>query len=540
MAATDAEGEIDQSPASHEWTVETPTPPQTTIDTGPPSATLSTSAAFTFSASEPSSFQCSLDNAAFAACTSPVELTGLAAGPHTFRVQATDLNGNPDSSPASVTWTITTCGTTTTVTANADSWLEEASPTSNKGTDSDLKVKSQGPNGNFRAIVRFPLPAAAPAGCVVESATLRMFASSSAPGRTLAAATAGGPWAENTVNWVNQPGANGSPATTASGQGWREWNVAAQLQALFDSGANNGFLIQDANEGGPGAEQSFNSRTHSQNRPQLVFRFAEAPPPPPPDTTPPNTTIGSGPPASTSATTASFTFASNENGTFHCSLDQGSFVGCTSPQSYTGLSVGPHTFLVQATDAAGNVEEEPASHAWTITTPPVNCGSATTVNAVADAWVDQSSPSTNKGTDSNLKVMSKNGNSNLRSLVRFDLPAAPAGCVVQSATLRLNSGSAVSGRTLQALQVGSAWTESAVTWANQPATTGAAATTSSGTGWREWAVTSQVQAMYAGANHGFLIRDAAENSPSSPEQSFSSRESGGNRPQLVVTFAPAG
>ena len=77
--------------------------------------------------------------------------------------------------------------------------------------------------------------------------------------------------AENTVNWVNQPGANGSPATTASGQGWREWNVAAQMQALFDSGANNGFLIQDANEGGPGAEQSFNSRTHSQNRPQLVF-----------------------------------------------------------------------------------------------------------------------------------------------------------------------------------------------------------------------------------------------------------------------------
>ena len=195
---------------------------------------------------------------------------------------------------------------------------------------------------------------------------------------------------------------------------------------------------------------------------------------------------------------------------------------------------------MQATDAAGNVEEEPASHAWTITTPPVNCGSATTVNAVADAWVDQSSPSTNKGTDSNLKVMSKNGNSNLRSLVRFDLPAAPAGCVVQSATLRLNSGSAVSGRTLQALQVGSAWTESAVASANQPATTEAAATTSSGTGWREWAVASQVQAMYAGANHGFLIRDAAENSPSSPEQSFSSRESGGNQPQLVVTFAPAG
>jgi hypothetical protein len=78
-----------------------------------------------------------------------------------------------------------------------------------------------------------------------------------------------------------------------------------------------------------------------------------------------------------------------------------------------------------------------------------------------------------------------------------------------------------------------------VTWASQPATVGAAATTPSGnaSGYREWTVTTQVQAMYApGANHGFLIRDAAENAGGF-DQSFHSREKvGDNTPQLVITF----
>jgi hypothetical protein len=77
-----------------------------------------------------------------------------------------------------------------------------------------------------------------------------------------------------------------------------------------------------------------------------------------------------------------------------------------------------------------------------------------------------------------------------------------------------------------------------VTWNNQPATTGTAATTSSGSGYRQWTVTSQVQAMYAaGANHGFLIRDASE-SGGGAEQQFHSREKGESMPQLVITFGP--
>jgi large repetitive protein len=78
-----------------------------------------------------------------------------------------------------------------------------------------------------------------------------------------------------------------------------------------------------------------------------------------------------------------------------------------------------------------------------------------------------------------------------------------------------------------------------VTWANQPAAAGAAATVASGTGWREWSVAAHVQEMYGPAgNHGFLIRDATE-SGGGFEQQFHSREMNENIPQLVVTFGPA-
>jgi hypothetical protein len=167
----------------------------------------------------------------------------------------------------------------------------------------------------------------------------------------------------------------------------------------------------------------------------------------------------------------------------------------------------------------------------------VDCGPAISLSASEDAWIDQGSPSSNMGTDSILKVMSKS-NSNMRALLLFNLPTAPQGCVIQSGTLRLYAASYKSSRTLQALQVNGSWTENGVTWSNQPATIGAAATTSSGSGWREWNVAAMVQAMYnSGLNYGFLIRDKTENKDA--EQQFHSREKGSEIPQLIITFAPA-
>ncbi|MCW2576975.1 MAG: hypothetical protein JWR28_1124 [Modestobacter sp.] len=85
------------------------TPPDTTITSGPSGSVTATSASFEFSSSEAgSTFECSRDGAAYAACTSPTSYSGLAAGSHTFSVRAKDAAGNTDQSPATRSWTVGT------------------------------------------------------------------------------------------------------------------------------------------------------------------------------------------------------------------------------------------------------------------------------------------------------------------------------------------------------------------------------------------------------------------------------------------------
>jgi hypothetical protein len=210
------------------------------------------------------------------------------------------------------------------------------------------------------------------------------------------------------------------------------------------------------------------------------------------------------------------------------------YSACTSPHSVSDLTVGSHTFRVRATDPAGNVDGSPASRTWTVEASPGPCAPVT-LTASADAWIEQNSATSNKGSDSILKVKSQGPTDNFRALVTFALPAVPEGCALESATLRLYAPSAAPGRSIEAVRLAGPWTESGVTWASQPMTTGAAATTPSATGLREWNVTTAVQAMYDAANHGFLIRDAAE-SGSGFEQSFHAREKGESPPVLMVRF----
>ncbi len=66
-----------------------------------------TTASFTFTASEPgSTFECSLDGAAPAPCTSPFSINSLTEGTHTLAVTAIDEAGNRDPTPATHTWVV--------------------------------------------------------------------------------------------------------------------------------------------------------------------------------------------------------------------------------------------------------------------------------------------------------------------------------------------------------------------------------------------------------------------------------------------------
>ncbi|OLT23481.1 hypothetical protein BJF78_32245 [Pseudonocardia sp. CNS-139] len=110
VRAVDFSGNPDASPVVHTWTIQEPdplVPPVTTIASGPDANTVSTSATFTFSANEEGvTFECRLDGAAFAPCTSPVGYSALPVGSHVFEVRGTDPQGNVEVSPASFSWTV--------------------------------------------------------------------------------------------------------------------------------------------------------------------------------------------------------------------------------------------------------------------------------------------------------------------------------------------------------------------------------------------------------------------------------------------------
>src|SRR5215213_1951604 len=85
------------------------------------------------------------------------------------------------------------------------------------------------------------------------------------------------------------------------------------------------------------------------------------------DTTAPQTTVTQGPAATTSATSASFGFESDDSAAhFECRVDAGARTACDAPALYSSLAAGAHTFAVRATDAAGNVDPTPATRSWTI------------------------------------------------------------------------------------------------------------------------------------------------------------------------------
>ncbi len=270
------------------------------------------------------------------------------------------------------------------------------------------------------------------------------------------------------------------------------------------------------------------------------------------DVTPPNTIFTSTPTNPSSGTTAVFGFSGTDAMTpgqwleYECRIDTGdpeAWLECFSPVAFTNLSMGQHTVQVRATDGADNVDPTPATYTWTVQ-PPSDCAEANiTLFADADAWVDEASTQENFGIDLELAVRSAIAGENARALVSFGVPTdLPADCVLQSARLRLYS-EADPGRAIEAVPVTEDWREMQVNWINQPETGGPIATTTSGTGYREWDVTDAIEQIMAGTlpNEGFLIRDAAEGSDPDAEHSFTSRHvilepPETQMPQLVLRF----
>ncbi len=135
-----------------------------------------------------------------------------------------------------------------------------------------------------------------------------------------------------------------------SAKAWLEYDVSSVVQAdgVFGFG-----VIPDSSDG---------TDAHSReatNRPELVVSFAT-------DVTAPSTTITSAPSGTVETSTADIAFEADEPSTFRCRLDGAPFSACSSPVHLTGITNGDHVFEVEATDAAGNQDETPATASWTV------------------------------------------------------------------------------------------------------------------------------------------------------------------------------
>ncbi len=87
-------------------------------------------------------------------------------------------------------------------------------------------------------------------------------------------------------------------------------------------------------------------------------------------TRPPKPSIRSGPGDPTTSSSARFVFSDSEAGVeLQCRLDGGAFSGCASPKTYSGVTVGSHTFNVRAKDPAGNTGTA-AGYSWRVVQAP--------------------------------------------------------------------------------------------------------------------------------------------------------------------------
>jgi hypothetical protein len=186
------------------------------------------------------------------------------------------------------------------------------------------------------------------------------------------------------------------------------------------------------------------------------------------------------------------------------------------------------------------------------TTVPV---SSCTVTSMGDTYADQAtlSAGSNFGGATTMSVESSAtlalAPTNKRSFVTFDLSSCsiPSTAQVLSAALNLYLATAPSAsRTYHATRVTASWSETTLTWNNQPGVAGsvtasvATGTTSGVT--LSWTVLSDVQAFVGGSatNNGWRISDQSESSTTTRRGTFATREIGATnqRPSLTITYYP--
>jgi hypothetical protein len=204
-----------------------------------------------------------------------------------------------------------------------------------------------------------------------------------------------------------------------------------------------------------------------------------------------------------------------------------------------------------------------ASQAFTPYRTCVISGTPATTTAVIDASVRQVSPTSNFGTSTTNDLATAVGQ-NRRLYVKFDLtqcsPVIASSATIRLATLRMFiAAMPTSCRTIDVFRVAATWTESGITWNNQPFGTAinnppaasAVDTFTIGTpiGCQNRTVsaylvggevTTDVRAFVAAtaSNFGWMLRDDVEGSATAYTETLPAKNLGAasQAPQLVITY----
>ncbi|HEY2717587.1 MAG TPA: hypothetical protein VGI73_15340 [Solirubrobacterales bacterium] len=404
VRSVDAAGNT-SAPASYSWTVDT-TQPTITLESTPSDPTSQAFATIEFSASDPggsgiASTKCRFDGTVLTTCTSPDSISPLADGRHVFEVRATDNAGNAKSE--TFEWTVDTTAPQTTIESQPANPSSSASPSFGfSGDDGDgsgvASFDCSLDGGEFAPCTSpqeytglgdgphsFEVKAADAAGNTDASPAVYSWTIETAvPAAPQLSGTAPASPAADTMPLVEGSAPAGTAVSLfANGNCSGEPVVPTATPAQLAAGIE---VTVAAN-----AVTEFSATSTS---PALVRSACSTPISYREDSTAPTTTIQTEPPPASGSTAATFTFSGDDGAgsgvaRFECSLDGATFATCASPQGYTGLADGPHSFEVRAVDNAGNADASPAASAWVVDTS----GPEATIETRPASLADNGDPS---------------------------------------------------------------------------------------------------------------------------------------------------
>src|SRR5206468_498085 len=393
VLAEDNSTNRDPSPASFNWTVDT-VPPDTSIasaidghksviTTG--SNTSSNSVTFTFSANDTGGvgvdhIECSLDNASYTTCTSPVQFTSanISDGTHTFKVSAHDNVGNISPSPSSFTWTVDTVPPTTTINTAIDGNKSAITNGSNTGSNSVTFTFSAndtgGKEGKGVGINVFE--------CSIDNSN---FTTCTSPVQFTPHTLVDGSHVFKIRAEDNVGNKDPSPSSF-------NWTIDTVLPTATIN------TVIDGNK----------------------------------------STITNG--SNIRSNSVTFTFSANDTGGvgvdhIECSLDNSNFTTCTSPIQFTPHTLvdGSHVFKIRAEDNVRNKDRSPPSFIWTLDTmPPV-----TSINTVIDG--NKSAISTGGNTSSNSVTFEFSGTDTGIGVNHFECSVDSSKFITCTSPLELNT-----------------------------------------------------------------------------------------------------